>query len=154
MTQENNELTDEQRMLIYKLGDSVSCDHIEEKALGDTAVIVSGVSWHSWEKKDAKGNVVESGEKPKFSVQFPKLPKLFEYRIPAGTLQHLEQKLGNLLDSSNLVGAKVQFLPKKTSFEWVDCIVVGKPENSAVSAEEADAVVAELEAEARKGTKK
>lgn len=127
MTQ-TQELTDEQRLLMYKLGDSVTTDHIAPSALGDTAVAVSGLGWHSWEVKDAKGNVVDSGEKPKINVQFPGLPKVFEYRIPAGTLAHLEQKLGSLTDSSNVIGAKMVFSSKKGgSFNWVDCTIVERP---------------------------
>lgn len=120
-------LTDEQKLLLYKLGDAITHDHIDKNALGDKAVAVSGLEWHKWQKKNEAGDVVDSGEKPKIGVQFPSLPKVFEYRIPAQTLAAMEEKVGSLADPKNIVGSSLQFVKKTTGFKWVDCIITATP---------------------------
>lgn len=146
-------LNDQQRLALYKLGDHIKEEHLNE--FGKEAVIVDGISWHTWEKKEEKtGKILEHGMKPKIGVQFPGMPKVYEYRIPATTLKELEAELGPAHESKNWLGAKIKFLPKSDGFHWVDATVISKPEGAAVSEQEADAVVEELEAEAKKGSKK
>lgn len=127
----NNELTEQQRLLLYKLGDAVKTEHIEPTAFGDKATAISSIKWHDWEKKDAKGTVIDSGEKPKIEVQFPSINKVFEYRVPVQTLAAMEKKLGDMLVPGNVIGASLQFVAKKTgSFNWVDAIVTATPEEN------------------------
>jgi hypothetical protein len=157
MTEQNGfeDLNDQQRLALYKLGDHIKEEHLKE--FGKEAVIVDGISWHVWEKKDDKGKVVDHGMKPKIGVQFPGMPKIYEYRIPATTLKELEADLGPAhLSKENWVGARIKFLAKNDGFQWVDATVIATAPGSAISDAEADEVIMILEEESavKKGGKK